>query len=116
MKNLLLPTILIVLFLASCKEKSHTLVDNYIYVQKENRSEKNWKVVWQDNFDSPELDTTKWTRIPPNSADWGNYMTSDDKCYKISNGKMLFSMEKLRYMQNWNARKVRGRQCGCLPS
>jgi len=88
MKNLLLSTILIVIFSASCKNKSHTLVDNYIYVQKENRSEKNWKIVWQDNFDSPKLDTTKWTRIPPNSADWGNYMTSNSQCYKISDGKV----------------------------
>lgn len=60
----------------------------YIFIQKEDRAEKDWKIVWQDNFDAQELDTTKWTKIPPNHADWGNYMTSDPICYDFKDGKI----------------------------
>lgn len=49
---------------------------------------RNWQLIWEDNFDSAELDTTKWTRIPPNNADWGRHMTSDSICYDITDGKL----------------------------
>ncbi len=50
---------------------------------------RNWQLIWEDNFDSAELDTTKWTRIPPNNADWGRHMTSDPLCYDITDGKLF---------------------------
>lgn len=73
--------------LAGCKSPNE-IVDSYIYLQKDGREKRNWKIVWQDNFDHPELDTTKWTRIPPNRADWGKHMTSDPQCYAIADGKL----------------------------
>lgn len=62
---------------------------SHIHVQKKNQTKHKWQVIWQDDFDSPELDATKWTRIPPNDADWGNYMTDDPRCYTISDGKLF---------------------------
>lgn len=45
-----------------------------------------WKLVWQDNFDGTQLDTTKWSKIPRNTSDWGRYLTSSDSCYIIKDG------------------------------
>jgi beta-glucanase (GH16 family) len=72
------------LLLSSC-EVSSTSKDKTEEVQKESK----WKLVWQDEFDSREIDSNKWSRIPPNNADWGNYMTSDDRCYELKDG-LLF--------------------------
>lgn len=59
-----------------------------IYIQEEGKKVEDWKIIWQDDFDHLELDTTKWTKIPPNKADWGNYMTSDTVCYGYEDGKI----------------------------
>ncbi|MET2986392.1 sulfatase-like hydrolase/transferase [Aureibaculum conchae] len=61
---------------------------DYIHIQKENKPKKDWKVIWQDNFTDKKLDTTKWSKIPPNNADWGNYMTDDPRCYDFKDGKL----------------------------
>ncbi len=85
-KNIIWGILLIVF--AGCKGSFPNTSGRTIYVQKENRAHKDWKLVWQDDFESTALDTTKWTRIPPNNADWGNYMTSDPDCYAIRDGKL----------------------------
>ncbi|MCT4644101.1 MAG: glycoside hydrolase family 16 protein [Carboxylicivirga sp.] len=72
----------------SCKESPSEIIDSYIYIQKEGRADKEWQLVWQDNFEDSELDTSKWTRIPPNKADWGRNMSTDEKCYDIRDGKL----------------------------
>ncbi|MBD8488943.1 glycoside hydrolase family 16 protein [Echinicola sp. CAU 1574] len=83
------PSLLLLLFLmAACVNKPYQKVGDYSYVQNANRQNKGWKLIWQDEFESDELDTSKWTKIPPNQADWGNYMTSDDRCYAIEDGKI----------------------------
>ena len=79
--------ILLIIF-AGCKGSFPSKSDSTIYVQKESKVDKDWKLVWQDDFETKALDTTKWTRIPPNNADWGNYMTSDPECYGIHDGKL----------------------------
>ncbi|EAR02036.1 glycoside hydrolase family 16 protein [Maribacter sp. HTCC2170] len=86
MKNVLWLVVLILV--VGCKSVSTKKASTTIYVQKENRIHKDWKVVWQDDFDKAKIDTTKWTRIPPNNADWGNYMTSDPRCYSLTDGKL----------------------------
>lgn len=60
-----------------------------MYVQKEGRAIKDWKIIWQDEFDGAELDTNKWTRISPNNADWGRHMTTDSRCYDVKDGKLF---------------------------
>ena len=79
---------IVLLLLVGCKVMTPEEPIPTLLVQKENRPKKAWKLVWQDEFETKELDTTKWTRIPPNNADWGNYMTSDDRCYEITDGLM----------------------------
>ena len=79
-------SILMTIILMNCKGSTSIIVDNYIYIQKDTVKVKDWKLVWEDAFDKGTLDTTKWTKIPKNNADWGNYMTSDSKCYDISDG------------------------------
>ncbi len=88
MKHLTVFIFLIICTLTGCNKKSYQIADSYIYIQKENRIKQDWKVVWQDDFNSPELDTTKWTKIPPNGSPWGKHMTSDPKCYAIEDGKI----------------------------
>ena len=81
--------IFVAIIMMSCKSSSSKVVDGYMYIQKENLKTKDWKLVWQDDFNAPSLDTTKWTKIPKNNADWGNYMTSDPRCYEFSDGKLF---------------------------
>lgn len=48
-----------------------------------------WKLIWQDDFNEEGvLDDTKWTKIKRGKADWANYMTDYDDCYKIENGNL----------------------------
>lgn len=60
-----------------------------IFVQQPERNIRQWEIVWQDDFSSGMLDTTKWSKVPPNRADWGKHMTDDPKCYKLKNGKLF---------------------------
>ena len=85
--NNLLITLLIFSFLG-CKQEPSTIIDSYMYVQNEGREKKDWKIVWEDHFDGTEMDTAKWTRIPPNNADWGRHMTTNDVCYELKDGKL----------------------------
>ena len=72
--------------LQSCKTRTYTLSENYMYVQKPGRESKRWKLVWQDNFDGTTLDTTKWTKVPPGKSNWDLHMSSDARCYAQGNG------------------------------
>ena len=48
-----------------------------------------WKMVWEENFDSTELDTTVWTMIPRGKPDWQNTMSYDERCYELRDGQMI---------------------------
>ncbi|WP_420320029.1 glycoside hydrolase family 16 protein [Flagellimonas sp.] len=79
------------LLLLSFGCKPYKLVNNDpdIYVQKEHRHDKNWKVVWEDHFDASQLDTSKWTKIPQGKADWNDQMTDNDaRCFDWKDGKL----------------------------
>lgn len=54
----------------------------------QNPNKEDWKLIWEDNFESPELDESKWTKITPNKADWGKHMTNDPICYDYIDGKI----------------------------
>jgi beta-glucanase (GH16 family) len=71
---------------ASCKVAQRSGNRHHIYVQQPGREQKAWKLVWQDNFDGPELDTTKWSRIPAGGSAWNKHMSFHDSCYCLSNG------------------------------
>ena len=87
--------ILVLLILAgvSCDTVPYELVDSYNYIQKEERQNvagvtADWKLIWEDNFDSPAIDTGKWTRIHQGNPDWRKHMSTDDRCYDIRDGKL----------------------------
>lgn len=49
----------------------------------------NWNLIWEESFEANEyLDTTKWSVIKRNKADWGNYMSDHPECMNIENGKL----------------------------
>ncbi len=76
--------ILIPIFvLAACKSGKKT-----VSIQRERKPSGEWQLVWHDDFSSPELDTTKWTKIPSGGADWNRHMTSDPACYDLKDGKL----------------------------
>ena len=51
--------------------------------------EPSWQLVWEENFDGTELDTTVWSRIPRGRADWQNTQSFDDRCYEMRNGLLI---------------------------
>lgn len=57
--------VLLISVLIGCDNKPYNLVDGYMYVQKEGRETvpEKWTIVWQDEFNALELDTTVWTKI-----------------------------------------------------
>lgn len=77
----------LIVILVSCTPKPYYLSEEYILIQKPKRETKEWKLVWQDEFELDSLDLSKWTKIPPNNADWGNYMSDDERCYDFKDGK-----------------------------
>lgn len=59
-----------------------------------------WKVVWEENFDGTELDTTVWSMIPRGKPDWQNTMSFEERCYELRDGQMV-----LRGIINENCQK-----------
>jgi beta-glucanase (GH16 family) len=84
-------TLIIVFFivLTACTSVPNTIEEGYLHIQKPDRSVEDWQLIWQDDFETSHIDTTKWTRIPPNNADWGRHMTDDDRCYELKDGKLF---------------------------
>ncbi|MCK3685056.1 glycoside hydrolase family 16 protein [Maribellus sp. YY47] len=78
--------LLLILFTSCLVKKPYTTQNGYIFIQNDERSEKEWKLVWKDDFNAAELDTQKWTKIPPNGADWGKHMSNNPDCYSFKNG------------------------------
>ena len=77
--------------LGGCQENEPPLqssTPDFIHIQDPILPKSEWKLIWEDHFEGKTIDETKWTKIPPNSADWGNYMTDDPKCYELKEGKL----------------------------
>lgn len=73
----------------SCKSLPFRKADSHIWIQRKHGEKRDWKIVLEDNFSGTELDTTTWTKIPPNNADWGKHMSSSNDCYSLSNGNLF---------------------------
>ena len=39
-------------------------------------------LVWQDDFDAAEIDTSVWSRIPEGTPDWAKCQSLDNRCYE----------------------------------
>lgn len=48
-----------------------------------------WQLAWEENFDQPALDASKWSRIPRGTSDWNNYMSPSDSCFAFRDGKLV---------------------------
>ena len=54
------------------------------------KSRSDWKLVWEENFNqSNKFDEKYWSKIPRGTSDWNNYMTNNDLCYGINDGKLI---------------------------
>lgn len=80
--------IFLALIILNCQNIVAQNLGSYIYKLKEGKTKNEWKVVWKDDFNKSELDKSKWSYIPANNADWGNYMSDDPQCYSITDGKI----------------------------
>lgn len=74
--------------LSACSISKRMEDHKHVYVQKEGREGKKWKLIWQDDFNSLSLDTSKWSRIPAGKSDWNRHMSTLDDCFKMENGKL----------------------------
>lgn len=84
----LIPVILLGV-LSSCSSSRRTISNGYMYIQQDGREKKQWKLVWEDNFDQPRLDTSKWTMVPPGGSAWNKHMSADPRCYALRDGKLF---------------------------
>lgn len=46
------------------------------------KPEPKWTLVWEDDFDSTDVDYTVWSRIPEDTPDWAKCQSLDDRCYE----------------------------------
>ena len=88
-KNLYLSTLIGSIALSSCSVTQKMQDKPYIYIQKEKRENKKWKLVWEDHFEGTQLDTTKWSRIPKGGSDWNRHMSTSDAVFRMENGKLF---------------------------
>jgi len=75
---------LLSLVLHSCTSSSKA--GGPIYIQKEGRADKSWKLVWEDEFNGSELDTSHWSKVPAGRSDWNRHMSPDASCFSLSGG------------------------------
>lgn len=45
-----------------------------------------WDLVWMDDFNGPELDTTVWSPIKRGAADWNNTMKDEPRLFEFRDG------------------------------
>jgi len=88
MNKLFLVIVVVVAFSSACRVSERMASHRHVYLQKEGRETKEWKLIWKDDFEGKSLDTTKWTRIPSGTSDWNRHMSTDDACFKMVDGKL----------------------------
>ena len=48
-----------------------------------------WRLSWEENFDSPQIDTSVWSTISRGTAAWRDTQSSDARCYDWRDGKLV---------------------------
>lgn len=49
-----------------------------------------WKLVWEENFDTPgKIDPAVWSKIPRGHSDWNNYMSDREELYDVRDGNLI---------------------------
>lgn len=88
MKNTIAALIIVLGLTSACGVSERLTGHKHVHIQKQGRETKQWKLIWEDDFEGPSLDTTKWTRIPAGESDWNRHMSTDDVCFKLGEGKL----------------------------
>ena len=89
------------------------------YVDKKDRSEEGWNLIWNDEFEGDSLDTTKWAFQLGTGAEygldgWGNaeleYYTDRAENLKLEDGKLIITAikeEKPYEGKNYTSARIR---------
>lgn len=48
-----------------------------------------WKLVWEDSFENPRLDTTVWSMIPRGEFERKSTLSNDERCYELKDGALI---------------------------
>ena len=48
-----------------------------------------WNLVWEENFDGPEIDSAVWTRVEKGASDWNDMMSLRSDLAFIENGELV---------------------------
>lgn len=48
-----------------------------------------WKLVWEEDFNGPSLDTTVWQRTTRGTSSWQNTQSSDPRCLEMRDGLLV---------------------------
>jgi len=81
----LLLVCLIGLLSARKHESLFALSSNSNYLKERNQD---YTLVWEDNFDSNTLDTSKWSKQPRTTANWAKHMTDLDELFEIKDSRL----------------------------
>lgn len=84
----------VALFMASCSTPK--VVEPVVEVIPEPEPEpivlpdpfapKEWKLVWEENFQGDSLNANIWSKIPRGPHDWNNTMSDNDDLYSVGGG------------------------------
>ena len=80
-KNVILPLVLML-----CTVVMPTLAQTE--TGNPRRAHKGWRLVWAEEFDSNELDTTSWSRCKAGGADWMRHMSPLDSLCRVEDGTL----------------------------
>lgn len=69
-----------------CSFKGNKYDSEIVVIQ--NTDAVDWKLIWEDDFNSPCLDETKWTKTPRGTSAWDRLMTNNAECYTFRNGTL----------------------------
>lgn len=70
--------------------------------------ETSWQLVWEESFDAQTLDTTRWSKVQRNHADWGNHMTHDERCFHLEDGMLYLRGINNDYLPDDTSRYLTG--------
>lgn len=87
--------------------KKHDVTSNFM---KQSTTGKEWKVVWSDEFDGAEIDTTKWT-YDVGDWGWGNnelqyYTVHRSENARIEDGNLIIEAHKNDMDSPWTSARL----------
>lgn len=48
-----------------------------------------WQLVWEENFDAPQIDENVWARVPRGTSDWNDMMSLREDLAYIEDGQLV---------------------------